>query len=283
MNLRGWFSVPEVPKSVQGQGYRPGEAKAFIEGLQARGRLGFQLEALVSHSGLSRPAAAAQLRRLRPAVGPLYPRSNYFLIVPPEHRAVGAPPVLWWIDDYFAWRQQPYYLALLSAAAHYGSSHEAVQVTQIMTLRSTPGIRIGRQRLAFFMKKSLTATPVVRAGGGWAPFTVSTAEATALDLVRYADSIGGITRAAQAIDGMRSHLSAAGFRLALRSPLETSVLQRAGYLLEALGLWGFSQLVEKRLSERRLQTVPLSSDATRNQPLHSRWATYGSLPPESDW
>jgi hypothetical protein len=275
--------LSRITDSAPGQIYRPAAAKAFVEALQARGRLGFPLEALVSHTGLSPEAAAAQLRRLRSAVVPLYSRSNFFLIVTPEHRVMGAPPVLWWLDDYFTWKRQPYYLALLSAAAHYGSSHQAMQVTQVMTTDPTPDICMGRLRLSFSIKKSLPATPIVRAGGSWAPFSVSSPEATVFDLVRYAEKIGGITRAAQAIDGMRSHFSAAGFRIALRSPLETSVLQRSGYLLEALDLRAFSRLCEKALSDRRLQAVPLTSNATRSDPLHRLWAVYGHLPSESDW
>src|SRR3546814_5763092 len=54
---------------------------------------------------------------------------------------------------------------------------------------------------------------------------------------------------------MRSHFSAAGFRLALRSSLETTVLQRSGYLLETLGLRALSRAVAKALSDRRLQAT----------------------------
>src|SRR3546814_18973382 len=54
---------------------------------------------------------------------------------------------------------------------------------------------------------------------------------------------------------MRSPFSAAGFRLALRSSLETTVLQRSGYLLETLGLRALSRAVAKALSDRRLQAT----------------------------
>src|SRR3546814_11725227 len=55
---------------------------------------------------------------------------------------------------------------------------------------------------------------------------------------------------------MRSHFSAAGFRLALRSSLETTVLQRSGYLLETLGLRALRRAVAKAMSDSRLQATP---------------------------
>jgi len=39
---------------------------------------------------------------------------NFSLIVSPEHRSMGSPPVAWWLDDYFSWLGHPYYLALFN-------------------------------------------------------------------------------------------------------------------------------------------------------------------------
>src|SRR3546814_2266358 len=101
---------------------RPRSAADFAERLQGRGRYGFSLRELAEATGLSHAAAGAQLKRLLPRIVPLYQKAGYYLIVPPEHRAAGAPPVTWWIDAFFAHQNEPYYLALLSAAAHWGAS-----------------------------------------------------------------------------------------------------------------------------------------------------------------
>src|SRR5450830_295224 len=50
-----------------------------------------------------------------------------WLIVPPEHEHYGAPPVGWWLHDYLKDTEPHYYLALLSAAKHWGSGHYALQ------------------------------------------------------------------------------------------------------------------------------------------------------------
>lgn len=135
--------------------YQRASAAAFVDACLAEGRVCFPLEALVDETGLSSRAALAQLRRLAPAVVPVYPRANFFLIVPPEHRLNGAPPVLWWIDTFLSWHDEPYYLGLMSAAAQYGSSYQALQTTQIITLRQRDDIEIGRLRVSFTMKKTM--------------------------------------------------------------------------------------------------------------------------------
>ncbi|MEI8064758.1 MAG: hypothetical protein WCH84_11925, partial [Verrucomicrobiota bacterium] len=99
-----------------------GAASAFIEQRLALGRVAFPLADLVKETRLSVTAARNQLLRLENRVTRVSPRQQFFLIVSPEHRAVGAPPVAWWLHDYFQWLGQPYYLALQSAASSFGSN-----------------------------------------------------------------------------------------------------------------------------------------------------------------
>ena len=122
------------PKGAQ-ELRRIGAAEAFIDARMALGRVAFSLAALVEESGLSAIAARFQLLRLRGKVVRVSPRQPFFLIVGPEHRTLGAPPAIWWLDDYFNWLGRPYYLALQSAASSFGSNPQALQVTQVMTDR----------------------------------------------------------------------------------------------------------------------------------------------------
>lgn len=257
--------------------YRPAVAARFVENLQSRGYFGFALEHLTEQTGLSARAAAAQLGRLGPGVVPLHARATYYLIVPPEYRRIGAPPAPWWIDDYFAWQREPYYLALLTAAGHHGASHQAVQVVQLITGRPRRDVTIGRQKLCFVMKKAVITTATETATGGPAPFRVSTPEATVLDLIRYADHIGGIDRAAHLISELRPRLSGQGMRHALKAPLETTLLQRTGFLLQQLGMDHLSRHVASALEGRRLQPTPLKGRAAPSGRHRNPWHVYGSV------
>jgi len=68
-------------------------------------------------TGRSLVAAKNQLLRLGTRVVRVSPSQQFFLVVGPEHRSRGSPPVEWWLDDYFRWLGHSYYLALLSAAS----------------------------------------------------------------------------------------------------------------------------------------------------------------------
>ena len=78
-----------------------GAADAFIDQRLALGRVAFPLADLIKETGLSVTAARNQLLRLGSRVTRVSPRHQFFLIVSPEHRAVGAPPLVWWLHDYF--------------------------------------------------------------------------------------------------------------------------------------------------------------------------------------
>ncbi|WP_340115608.1 type IV toxin-antitoxin system AbiEi family antitoxin [Pelagibius sp. 7325] len=266
------------PTSTKARWMSPAAAAGFARRLQARGHYGFALQELLKETGLSPAAAKGQLHRLAPGIVPFYPRSFFYLIVPPEHLAIGAPPVTWWIDDFFAIRAQPYYLGLLTAAAHHGSSHEAPQMIQIVTDRPLNPVRLGRQKIVFVTKKSAAETPAVRATGGQAPFQVSTAEATLLDLLYYPEHVGGLARIAELARDLKPKLSGKGLRQALDQPLDTALLQRAGFLLEALGLESESRIVDRALKGRRRRPTALEAGTLPKGEPDPRWRVTGSLP-----
>jgi len=230
---------------------------------------------LTSDTGLSIIAAWAQLKRLKGQVVRVAPRQDFFLIVSPEQYPMGAPPASWWLDAYFRAHRGTYYLALLSAAAEYGSSHQAVQTVQVMTDKPIRALQLGRIRVQFFVKKHAGKAPISRLSNAFAPLNVSTPEVTALDLVRYAYRTGGIGRATLAIKGMLSRFSRKGLRQALQAEGETSTIQRLGYILETLGQSGLSQLVEDCLPQK-LNRVMLEhhkfNGARATLPVSGRWS-----------
>ena len=209
-------------------------------------------------------AVRRQLEHLSPRIERLPGRPSAYLLVPPEHRARGAPPLAAWLDAYFRLRDQPYYLGLLSAAALHGSSGQAVQVAQVLTTAPMRPIDIGRLRVDFHVKSHLTGTPLSVLPGMPAPLAVSSPEATALDLVAFSHRIGGIRRAAEVIADLIGAMSLVGLRAALRAELQTAVKQRLGYVLMVLGLDRMAEEVRKCLPER-LATARLQTRAANSQ------------------
>lgn len=254
-----------------------GAAEAFIEARMALGRVAFSLEELTKESGLSAIAAKFQLLRLRGKVARVSPRQPFFLIVSPEHRSMGAPPVNWWLQDYFNWLERPYYLALQSAASSFGSNPQALQVTQVMTSRPCREIKVGRIQVQFFVKRGIERTPTQQPEGAVAPLLISTPEATAYDLVRYATSIGGIERAAETIRPLLKLLRARELKRVLDAENEPGVAQRLGFVIEACGNKPLAKIVRDWLPDELTPVALAPAKGKRDAfPLVKRWQVFNN-------
>lgn len=249
-----------------------GAADAFVDARMGLGRVAFSLEELTKESGLSAIAARFQLLRLRGKVARVSPRQPFFLIVSPEHRSMGAPPATWWLQDYFNWLGRPYYLALQSAASSFGSNPQALQVTQVMTDRPCRAINAGRIQVRFFVKRGIQRTPTQQPVGAVAPLLVSSPEATAYDLIRYATSIGGIERAAETIRPLLPLLRARELKRVLGAENEPAIAQRLGFVIEACGNKSLAKVVRDWLpDELTLVTLTPIKGNRDSLPLVKRW------------
>jgi hypothetical protein len=245
-------------------------ADGFITQRLALGRVAFPLADLVKVTGLSVTAARNQLLRLKSRVTRVSPRHQFFLIVSPEHSAVGAPPVAWWLHDYFQWLGEPYYLALQSAASSLGSNPQALQVTQVMTRISRRAVKVGRIRIQFFVKRTVEQTPTQPLANAYAPLLVSTPEATAFDLVQYAARIGGIGRAAETIAPLLPLMRPTELRRVLKIEDEPATAQRLGFVLEKLRAINLAKVVQDWLPSD-LVSVPLVPGVRGAAPEIKRW------------
>lgn len=207
----------------------------FIEKRLASGRVAFSLADLVKETGLSPIAAKNQLLRLGHRVVRVSRMHQFFVIVSPEHQAIGAPPATWWIDDYFNWLGHPYYFALQTAAAIYGSSPQSIQLTQVMSDSARRPVKIGRLQVRFFVKQNISQTPTQLPANAYAPLKVSTPEATAFDLIRYASRIGGLGRAIETLAPLLPLMRVPELKALLNAENETSTAQRLGYVIEQKG------------------------------------------------
>ena len=245
-------------------------AAAFIDQRLALGRVAFPLGELLQATGLSVTAARNQLLRLENRVTRVSPRQQFFLIVSPEHLTLGAPPVTWWLHDYFRWLGVPYYLALLSAASSLGSNPQALQVTQVMTTIPRRIVEVGRLRVQFFAKRTLERTPTQPLANAYAPLQVSTPEATAFDLIQYAPRIGGLGRAAETMAPLLPLMRPAELRRVLKIEDAPATAQRLGFVLAHLRANDLASVVETWLPAG-VKYVPLVPGGRVDAPEIKRW------------
>jgi hypothetical protein len=250
---------------------RTGAASAYVEARLAAGQVAFSLADLMRETGLSRIAATRQLGRLGAGVVRVSRLQPFFLIVTPEHRGRGGPPVEWWLGDYFRWLGRPYYLALMSAAGAHGSNPQGLQATQVMTGAPRRVLEVGELRVHFFVKRRIERTPTQELANTYAPTRVTTPAATVFDLIRYADRIGGIGRAVETLRPLLPKISVVELRKVLEAEEEVATAQRLGYVLEKLGQPKLAAVVDKWLPRRRL--IPLAGNApgAKDRAPSARW------------
>ena len=201
------------------------EGRVVFTGAQAQ-------EALSIGKGALLDAAETQQRRKHL----ISPRRGFYVIVPPQFLAWGAPPPSWYIDSLMRHVGRPYYVGLLKAAELYGATHQAVMEFQVITDKRLPKIRAGRSAIVFYYRKEMD---VIASGledhkTDTGRMKVSCLELTILDLLRYPHGAGGLDHIATVLSDLGNRIDRARLA-ALSGAFERSVVQRLGYLLGRLG------------------------------------------------
>jgi predicted transcriptional regulator of viral defense system len=215
---------------------------SWVDARQAQGLYFFTREDALKAIAFSEAAfkqAAARLVRKGRIVRV---HGGFFVIVPLEYTATGVVPPEWFIADLMEYIGQPFYVGLLSAAVLQGAAHQQPQQFQVVTTKPLREIRVKNQSIRFFVKSGFEKTPrtQVKVQTGYIP--VSTPEATTLDLLRYARSIGGLDRVYTVIQELGEKVNPSRLVAAARADGNLTCARRAGWLLEKAG---FQKAVEK--------------------------------------
>ncbi|MGH7565906.1 MAG: type IV toxin-antitoxin system AbiEi family antitoxin [Gemmatimonadota bacterium] len=212
------------------------------------------------------------------------PRRGFYVIVPLEYRSTGSPPPTWFIDDLMRFLAQPYYVGLLSAAAVHGAGHQQPMAFQVITDRPTREIRIGRQRIEFHMNRQIQSLPTLGIQTDTGTMRVSTPEATAYDLVRYASSAGHLDNVATVLDELAEKIEAENL-VKLATCLPVPVVQRLGYLLDMLEKRDLADPLAAWLSSRRNRPVLLATGrglSDQDAKADPRWRVIPNVTLEPD-
>jgi predicted transcriptional regulator of viral defense system len=224
---------------------------SYASGLLATGRGVFSADEAQQEIGISRGAFLDAAERLQRRGQLIRPRRGFYVVVPPQHAVMGAPPPEWYIDALMRHEKRPYYVGLLTAAAAHGASHQATMVFQVVTNKLLPDIEAGRTRIVFSYRKDMGA---VSAGiedrktpSGY--MKLSSPELTAFDLVRYPHSGAGLDNIATVLSELAERLQPKKLA-SLSRAFEKAVAQRLGYLLGRLGHSEVAEAMFAALSPR---------------------------------
>ena len=153
------------------------------------------------------------------------------MVVPVQYQLKGVVPPVYYIDWLMRYVGKPYYLSLLSAAAMHGASHQAVMITQVTTV--APRIKYSSKNpgLNWNYRKQIPEELLMTKNTEAGVVHFSNPELTAVDLVQFADHVGGYQRASTVLAELVEAMDME--KMADVVPYTTiATVQRLGYLLE---------------------------------------------------
>jgi len=126
----------------------------------------------------------------------------------------------------------PYYVCLLSAAGYYGAAHQKPQIFQVMTNKQLNPVKCGKVIVQFSFKKNIDNVSSNSFTVPTGYIKVSTPEVTAMDLLRYQTSSGGINNIATVLTELVININPEKLLQIATDSDETAWIQRLGYILE---------------------------------------------------
>jgi predicted transcriptional regulator of viral defense system len=213
---------------------RPLKARQFLQHLAASGRYHFSSTEAKSALAVSAAAAKVALNRLAKQGAIASPARGFYVIVPPEYHGLGCLPADQFIPALMKKLETSYYVGLLTAAEYHGAAHQRPQQFQVFLEKRRLPIECGKVRVAFMMRKRLREVPVQSLNTPRGALLVSTPEATAVDLVGYHQSAGGLDHVATVLAELAEKIDPQKLAAAA-STAAVPWAQRLGYLLERVG------------------------------------------------
>ena len=214
---------------------QPSTFPSYLTYLLSQGRVVFSSVEAQRELGITKGALldAAEKQQKRKAL--IAPRRGFYVVVPPQFLAWGAPPPSWYIDSLMRHEKRPYYVGLLKAAEIHGATHQAVMEFQVITDRQIPNIRAGRSLITFHYRKTMEAVEdgLENHKTDTGRMKVSGVELTALDLFRYPHVSGGLDHVATVLSDLGGRVDSEKLASISRA-FERSARQRLGYLLDSL-------------------------------------------------
>jgi predicted transcriptional regulator of viral defense system len=246
-------------------------AADYIENLQMNGRSSFTTEDIVQALGKSVPAVRAQLRRLKEKGRVADPYRGFHVVVPPSYRRLGCLPAAHFMPQLMEHLGEPYYVALLSAAAYHGAAHQKPQVFQVMVPKARRALECGGVRVAFVARRDMTNTSVVERNTPTGVIRIASPAATALEVVGYPEHCGYLNNVATVLAELAETIEGDALEAeAQRAPV--AWIQRLGYLLVIVEQYALADRLDGVLQRSKTFTVPLAPwkemEAT---PRDSRW------------
>jgi predicted transcriptional regulator of viral defense system len=258
--------------------------RAFVNKQIAHGRCCFSLLDAKKEIWGSKNAVGLAIARLIKKGELASPLRGFYVIVSPEYRKLGCIPADQFLPYLLHYMGRIYYGALTTAAIYYGATHQAPQVYQIMVQKKIKSIQCGGVRINFIINHAIENTPRTNVDTAKSVFTISTAEATAADLLKFIRQSGGLNNIATIISELAERMDAKALKVLLESQDGLVWKQRLGFLLDLVGAKKLAGVVkEYLLAQPKVNYVVLKPGAKKGfAKKNERWKIIENTVIEAD-
>ena len=190
-------------------------------------------EVRMAFVNLSEQVVRNELYRLANQKVIVSPYKRFYVIIPPHYAAKGIVPPYYYIDHLMRYLDKPYYVSLLSAAELLGAAHQRPQRYYVTT--TFPTFQSSKKKnslLAWQFRKMIPDSFLQTKNTETGTVKFSSPELTAIDLVQYARTIGGLSRAATVIQELVEVMDVSKITEKILDYTTVSTLQRLGFMLE---------------------------------------------------
>ncbi|MGB7295463.1 MAG: type IV toxin-antitoxin system AbiEi family antitoxin [Candidatus Aminicenantales bacterium] len=243
----------------------------LVDQLQSRGQYSFSIKDVLAKADQPSRTVRRSLERLQQKGRISLITRGFYTIIPLEYKESGVLPAEWFIHQLMDYLKLPYYIGLLSAAALHGSAHQRPQEFQVIISQQRRPLRIDGLRIRFFSKKKLdlsSGIAQIKAETGY--LLVSGPELTAIDLLKYSNSVGGLNSLATVIAELGEGINADELLKVARKTKNLVFLQRLGYLLDHLGFESKTGGLVRWLSGQKTYPVLLDPAQKKGKSLFNK-------------
>ncbi|KAA6346325.1 hypothetical protein EZS27_006154 [termite gut metagenome] len=175
---------------------------------------------------------------------------GFFVIVPVEYGLKGIVPPIEYIDQLMRYLGKGYYIALLSAAALQGASHQQPQ--EFTVISNSDNLRDKKKKdvkINFITKKNIPTQYLTNLMTNSGYVNVSIPELTCFDLIIYAKNAGGINRVSTILNELAESINLEKLDMNFFKLFNSSAIQRLGYLLDLLGFEDLANTLEQKTKQ----------------------------------
>lgn len=259
-------------------------AKEYIKYLLSIENYSFSLNEIAKNTAGSSNSLKFELLRLSQKGEIVNLRKGFYLIITPRYSSAKRLPLQLYCEKLFNHLNRNYYIALFSAAKFHGASHQQAQRDYLLTEKPKFNDILKKSiDIRFFTTTNWSDKNIQQKRSDAGIFKISSPALTIVDLIHHQTKLGGINRILAIFEELTEELTESDLSELLSWYPNKSTLQRFGFLLEALDIEKFQEMIYSELKLKKIFPV-LLSPKSKEKPgaVNNRWKVDVNVKLESD-